>query len=67
MAEITLFAGEKLEQALRRFKRQVLREGILQEARQRTFYLKPGEKKKLKAKLARIRKHKDRRSRNRGY
>ena len=61
MAEIKLFSGESLEQALRRFKRQVLREGILQEARNRMFYLKPSESKKLKSKLARIRARKDRR------
>ena len=63
MAEIKLFSGENLEQALRRFKRQVLSEGILQEAKRRTFYLKPSESKKLKSKLARIRARKDRRLR----
>ena len=63
MAEIKLFSGESLEQALRRFKRQVMSEGILQEAKKRTFYLKPSESKKLKSKLARIRARKDRRFR----
>jgi small subunit ribosomal protein S21 len=63
LAEIKLFSGESLEQALRRFKRQVLHEGILQEAKRRTFYLKPSESKKLKSKLARIRAHKQRRLR----
>ena len=61
MAEIVLFKGESLEQALRRFKRQVLREGILKEAKRRTFYLKPSESKKLKSKLARTRDRKQRR------
>ena len=61
MAEIKLFSGESLEQALRRFKRQVLNEGILQEAKRRIFYLKPSESKKLKSKLARIRARKQRR------
>jgi small subunit ribosomal protein S21 len=61
LAEIKLFSGENLEQALRRFKRQVLREGILQETKRRTFYLKPSESKKLKSKLARVRAHKNRR------
>lgn len=61
MAEIVLFKGESLEQALRRFKRQVLREGILKEAKRRTFYLKPSESKKLKSKLARTRARKQRR------
>ena len=61
MAEILLFKGEGLEQALRRFKRQVLREGILREAKRRTFYLKPSESKKLKSKLARARNNRQRR------
>ncbi len=61
MAEVMLFKGESLEQALRRFKRQVLREGILKEAKRRTFYLKPSESKKLKSKLARTRDRRQRR------
>ncbi len=64
MAEIKLFSGESIEQAMRRFKRQVLSEGIIQEAKKRAFYLKPSESKKLKSKLARIRARKDRRFRN---
>lgn len=63
MAEIKLFSGESIEQAMRRFKRQVLSEGIIQEAKKRAFYLKPSESKKLKSKLARIRARKDRRFR----
>ena len=55
MAEIVLNKGESLEQALRRFKRQVLREGILQEAKRRTHFLKPCQAKKLKSKMARTR------------
>ncbi len=50
-----------MEQALRRFKRKVLNEGIIQEAKRRTFYLKPSESKKLKSKLARIRVRKQKR------
>ncbi len=61
MAEVVLYKGESLEQALRRFKRQVLREGILKEAKRRTFYLKPSESKKLKSKLARTRDRRQRR------
>lgn len=63
MAEISLYPGESLEQAMRRFKRQVLREGIIREARRREFYLKPSESKKLKSKLARIRARKNNRFR----
>jgi ribosomal protein S21 len=52
---------------MRRFKRQVMNEGILQEARRRVFFLKPCQKKKLKAKLAQIRRHKERRFRRANY
>jgi len=67
LAEIKLFSGESLEQALRRFKRQVLNEGIFQEAKRRAFYLKPSESKKLKSKLARTRARKHRRPRGVGW
>jgi len=45
--------GEDLDEALRRFKRQVSKAGTLQEARKREFYLKPGIKRKLKSEMAR--------------
>ena len=44
---------ESLDEALRRFKRQVNKSGVLQEARKREFYLKPGLKRKLKSEMAR--------------
>lgn len=46
MARVILKEGESLEEALRRFKREVLREGILKEIRRRGFYEKPSEIKK---------------------
>ena len=55
MAEVRLHEGESLEDALRRFKRKVLQEGILQEVKRRAFYLKPGQKRRLKQLLARKR------------
>ncbi|MBL8169276.1 MAG: 30S ribosomal protein S21 [Acidobacteria bacterium] len=61
MAEVFLQPGERLDSALRRFKRQVLREGILQDAKRRVYYLKPSESKKLKSKRALIRAHRQRR------
>lgn len=45
--------GEDLDEALRRFKRQVSKAGTLQEARKREFYLKPGLKRKMKSEMAR--------------
>ena len=44
---------ESLDDALRRFKRQVSKAGTLAEARKREFYLKPGIRKKLKSEMAR--------------
>ena len=41
-----------IESALRRFKRQVQNEGIIKEVKRHSFFLKPGEKKRLKSKLA---------------
>jgi len=61
MAEIHLHEGETLESALRRFKRKVTQEDILKEIKRHAFYLKPGEKKRLKARLARKRNRKKRR------
>ena len=55
LAEVRLHEGETLEDALRRFKRKVLQEGIIQEVRRRAFYLKPGQKRRLKQLLARKR------------
>jgi small subunit ribosomal protein S21 len=51
MAEIHLQDGESLESALKRFKRKVLQEDIKRHA----FYLKPGQKKRVKAAEARKR------------
>ena len=45
--------NETIEDALKRFKRDVVRSGTLQEARKREFYLKPGLKRKLKSENAR--------------
>ena len=41
-----------IESALRRFKRQVQQEGIIKEVKKHSFFLKPGEKMRLKSKLA---------------
>jgi len=49
--------GESLEDALRRFKREVSKVGTLREARKREYYEKPSDAKKLKrAEAARKRK-----------
>ena len=58
MAEVRLQEGETLENALRRFKRKVQTEDIIKEIKRHSFYLKPGEKKRVKAALARKRNRK---------
>ena len=55
MAEVKIQEGESIESALRRFKRKVLQEDIIKEAKKHAFYLKPGEKKRIKQALARKR------------
>ncbi|HEB14087.1 MAG TPA: 30S ribosomal protein S21 [candidate division WWE3 bacterium] len=51
MAKVTLKPGESLDEALRRFKREVMKEGIILEMRRREFYEKPSEAKKRKRSL----------------
>ena len=60
MAEVHIQDGETLENALRRFKRKVLQEDIVKEVKRHAFYLKPGQKKRLKSVLARKRNSKKR-------
>jgi small subunit ribosomal protein S21 len=65
LAEVRLQEGESIENALRRFKRKVQTEDIIKEVKRHSYYLKPGEKLRLKQALARkrarkkIRKEKD--------
>lgn len=58
MAEVKIQEGEPLENALRRFKRKVQQEDIIKEVKRHSFYLKPGEKMRLKQALARKRNRK---------
>ncbi len=60
MAEIVIQDGESLEAALRRFKRKVQQEDIIKEIKKHSFYLKPGEKKRVKQAMARKRNRKKR-------
>lgn len=53
MAKVVVKENEALDDALRRFKRQVSRNGTLMEARKREYYVKPGVKRKLKSEAAR--------------
>jgi len=58
LAEVRLQEGETLENALRRFKRKVMTEDIIKEVKRHAFYLKPGQKRRVKSALARKRNRK---------
>lgn len=58
MSEIKLKENESLDNALRRFKRQCAKSGVLSELRKREHYEKPSVKRKKKSEAARKRKYK---------
>ena len=58
MSEIRIKDNESLESALRRFKRQCVKSGVLAEVRKREHYEKPSVKRKKKSEAARKRKFK---------
>jgi len=55
---VTIRDNEPFEKALRRFRRKVEREGIRKDIKKNTFYLKPGERRRLKQRLAEKRRRK---------
>ena len=57
VSEVRIRENESLESALRRFKRQCARAGVLAEVRKREHYEKPSVKRKKKAEAARKRKY----------
>lgn len=57
MSEIKVGDNESLDNALKRFKRQCARSGVLGEVRKREHYEKPSVKKKLKSEAARKKKN----------
>ena len=58
MSEIRIKDNESLESALRRFKRQCAKSGVLAVVRKREHYEKPSVKRKKKSEAARKRKFK---------
>ena len=60
MAEIKIGNNESLDNALRRFKRDCARSGVLSEMRRREYYDKPSVKRKLKAEAAKRKNNKKR-------
>jgi small subunit ribosomal protein S21 len=57
MSEVKVRKDESLDQALRRFKRQCQRSGVLSEVRKREHYEKPSVRRKKKSEAARKRKY----------
>ncbi len=55
MAIVNVNQGESIESALRRFKRRVMTEEIIKDAKKHAFFMPPGQKAKLKSALARKR------------
>lgn len=53
MSEVKVGKNESLDSALRRFKRQCQRSGVMAEARRRAHYEKPSVKRKKKSEAAR--------------
>ena len=58
MSEVKIKENESLDSALRRFKRQCAKAGVLSELRKREHYEKPSVKRKKKSEAARKRKFK---------
>lgn len=58
MSEIRIKENESLDSALKRFKRQCAKSGVLAEVRKREHYEKPSVKRKKKSEAARKRKFK---------
>jgi small subunit ribosomal protein S21 len=65
MPEILLSDTDRLDWALKTFKRQMQKSGILREIRRRRHYLKPSEARALKSQAAARARHKAARDRRR--
>ena len=57
MSQVRVKENESLENALRRFKRQTAKDGVIQEVRKREHFEKPSVKRKKKSEAARKRKY----------
>ena len=66
MTEITIGDNDRIDWALKAFRRKVQKSGVLKELRQRRYYLKPSAAKRLKAAANRRRRRADERRRERG-
>lgn len=60
MVEIQLTEQDRLDWALKQFRRRMLRSGLFKEMKRKRFYVKPSVARKAKEKAAERRRHKDR-------
>ncbi len=60
MVEIQLGENDRLDWALKQFRRRMIRSGLFKDMRRKRFYEKPSEARKAKEKAAERRRHKDR-------
>ncbi|CAN5645534.1 hypothetical protein BH23GEM6_BH23GEM6_19550 [soil metagenome] len=66
MVEIQIGENDRLDWALKQFRRRMIRSGLFKDMRRKRFYEKPSEARKAKEKAAERRKHKDRMRERRG-
>ncbi len=60
VVEIQIGENDRLDWALKQFRRRMIRSGLFKDMRRKRFYEKPSEARKAKSKAAQRRKHKDR-------
>ncbi len=66
MIEVTLGENDRLDWALKQFRRKLIRSGLLKDLKKRRFYEKPSEARKRKAAAARRRGARSRKTYTRG-
>ena len=59
--EVILTENDRIDWAIKHFRRQVQRSGILQDLRKKRYYVKPSMAKRIKAAAARRRRHRAKR------
>ena len=59
VVEIQIGENDRLDWALKQFRRRMIRSGLFKDMRRKRFYEKPSEARKAKSKAAQRRKHKD--------
>jgi small subunit ribosomal protein S21 len=67
VVEIQLAETDRLDWALKQFRRRMIRSGLFKDMRRKRFYEKPSVARKMKEKAAERRRHKDRKRAARRY